>query len=87
MILDAFPPNNTLMSTLLKLWLDGIMPWLAGLFADRRAYQYLAASIQGAVPVQGVCEMMVRHGCEKPVVTLYTLGAAGRIMAQKKMKA
>jgi len=83
LVLDAFPPRSAAMRWLLRLWLGGVVPLVTSLFSSEKAYQYLFRSIEGTVPAPEVAAMMVGAGCCEPRVHMYSLGAAGCIVAQK----
>ena len=83
-ILDAFPPSNVVVKSVLYVWLELIMPVIAGLVTkDKKAYRYLSASIRSTVPPEMVAETLHASGAEAVVTTKYTFGTAARIVARK----
>lgn len=82
-ILDAFPVRSAVLRFLLSVWLDVIMPRLAGLFQDAKAYRYLATSIQNTVSADTVASRLQELGCVDVRVTPYTFGACCRVLAHK----
>mmetsp|Transcript_14115 Transcript_14115/g.27049 ORF Transcript_14115/g.27049 Transcript_14115/m.27049 type:complete len:250 (-) Transcript_14115:242-991(-) len=83
-ILDAFPTAGV-MKFLLRVWLNYVMPPLAGLFIERKPYEYLAHSIQSTVVAPEVVKMLEQLGCETPIdLQKYSFGAAARIVAKKR---
>ena len=86
MVVDAFPPRAGLARRVLALWLNAAVPLLGALFGrggNRKAYAYLAASIQGAADADRVATLLREAGCADVAVRRYTLGAAARIVAFK----
>mmetsp|Transcript_22979 Transcript_22979/g.57903 ORF Transcript_22979/g.57903 Transcript_22979/m.57903 type:complete len:125 (+) Transcript_22979:656-1030(+) len=83
LILDAFPPAYWFMQRLLDLWLGWLVPRIVALFSHEKAYRYLSASIQNTVPTSKVAGMLESIGCSQLEVSLYSLGAAGCIVAKK----
>jgi demethylmenaquinone methyltransferase/2-methoxy-6-polyprenyl-1,4-benzoquinol methylase len=83
-ILDAFPPSNLVVKSVLYVWLELVMPVVAGLVTrDKKAYRYLSASIRSTVPPEMVAETLRAAGAEAVVTTRYTFGTAARIVARK----
>ena len=83
-ILDAFPPSNVVVKSVLYVWLELVMPVVAGLVTkDNKAYRYLSASIRSTVPPEMVAETLRAAGAEAVVTTRYTFGTAARIVARK----
>ena len=83
-ILDAFPPRGGLFARLLSLWLNCVVPFLASVLTrQRKAYSYLATSIQQTIAADAVADVLRAAGCETVQVTSYSFGAAARIVATK----
>lgn len=60
-----------------------IVPRIASLFAEKKAYNYLAGSVQETLPVEKIASIVDKLGCDNTQVSRYSLGAACRIMATK----
>jgi len=85
-ILDAFPPQNVVVSSLLYLWLEVLMPMVVSLIIkDKKAYNYLSASIRGTIGPEIVQETFSACGAQSVKITKYTFGTAARIVAKKPL--
>ena len=60
-----------------------IVPRIASLFAEKKAYNYLAGSVQETLPVEKIASIVEKNGCKNTQVSRYSLGAACRVMATK----
>ena len=60
-----------------------IVPCIASFFAEKRAYSYLAGSVQETLPVEKVADHIVQLGCKDMKISKNSLGSACRIMATK----
>mmetsp|Transcript_22686 Transcript_22686/g.31652 ORF Transcript_22686/g.31652 Transcript_22686/m.31652 type:complete len:254 (-) Transcript_22686:21-782(-) len=82
-IVDAFPPQG-IITWLMKVWLNYVVPPLASCFIERKPYEYLASSIQNTVSPGEVSDMLEQLGCEQPIQQRkYTFGAAVCLIARK----
>eukprot|EP00899_Mesostigma_viride_P021174 jgi/Mesvir1/29058/Mv18366-RA.1 len=90
LILDAFPPPpRSCMGVLLRFWLNAVLPRVAAMFSDAKAYAYLSTSIQRTVRAEEVARILQQlDGCvDPPTITYYSFGAAARLMATKRSPA
>ncbi|CAG9464818.1 unnamed protein product [Pedinophyceae sp. YPF-701] len=84
LLLDAFVPRNVVVRALLRVWMRGIVPAIAGLLSHSRAYEYLAESIQGSTPAADVAAMLRKLGCVDVQVVDMMFGSAAYIVATKQ---
>ncbi|MGH7827328.1 MAG: ubiquinone/menaquinone biosynthesis methyltransferase [Candidatus Binatia bacterium] len=82
--LDMFPPTRGLFCPFYSLYFYGLMPWVGGILAhDRKAYSYLAKSVQKFAPPEAIAELITRAGFERVAVSKFLNGAVCMHIAEK----
>ncbi|GAB4300794.1 MAG: demethylmenaquinone methyltransferase [Myxococcota bacterium] len=82
-ILDTFPSNEGLLPKINSFWLRRFVPLLASQISDKKAYAYIAESIENFVPYPKVCDELEKLGCKIIEVSHYSFGTATKITSQK----
>ncbi|MCG3174672.1 MAG: Demethylmenaquinone methyltransferase [Myxococcota bacterium] len=83
MILDAFNGDGVVMPLLRRAWMRGVVPLLTAPFTDRKAYEYLAESIEKQVSVEDVAARLRGLGCSRVEITAYSFGSAALVVGVK----
>jgi demethylmenaquinone methyltransferase/2-methoxy-6-polyprenyl-1,4-benzoquinol methylase len=85
LILDSFPaPAGSFWGKLQRLWMRRIVPILVRPFADPKAYNYLAESIENHVASSHLAALCGDNGARKVRVDDYSFGSATRVLAIKE---
>jgi demethylmenaquinone methyltransferase/2-methoxy-6-polyprenyl-1,4-benzoquinol methylase len=83
LILEFFPPTNSIMARLFQFYFQRILPLVGGLLSNRAAYAYLPASVQNFYAADQLREKLQKIGFY-PVRTMSFLFGACRLIAVKK---
>jgi demethylmenaquinone methyltransferase/2-methoxy-6-polyprenyl-1,4-benzoquinol methylase len=82
--LDIFPPSHTWFSAFYALYFYRFVPWIGGFLAkDRRAYRYLAESVENFYPPEKVTELLEQAGFKQVRAQRFLSGAVCMHVAEK----
>jgi demethylmenaquinone methyltransferase / 2-methoxy-6-polyprenyl-1,4-benzoquinol methylase len=82
--LDMFPPSKTWFSAFYSVYFYRLVPWIGGLLAhDRRAYRYLAESVENFYSAQKVAELLEQAGFGQVRIRRFLNGAVCMHVAEK----
>lgn len=83
-ILDFFEGENTLFSKFFRFYFKVLLPRIGGLFADKKAYDYLPQSVSAMPSQEGMKKMLVDAGFCCYVEQYSWLSGAVRLFVAKK---
>ena len=84
LILEFFPVKNPLIAKFLNLYMLKILPFVAGLFSDKKAYTYLPNSVSSMPYLTDLLEVIGEEGFKISKKRTWLFGYVGLIVAKKE---
>ena len=82
-VLEFFQPQSTIMSNLFKLYFNYILPWVASLFSNSKAYRYLPESVENFITPNELSILFNKVGFQKIKSRNMSFGITTILNAQK----
>ena len=82
-VLEFFQPQSTIMSNLFKLYFNHILPWVASLFSNSKAYRYLPESVENFITPNELSILFNKVGFQKIKSRNMSFGITTILNAQK----
>ena len=82
-VLEFFQPRSTIMSNLFKLYFNHILPRIASLFSNSKAYRYLPESVENFVTPNELSTLFKKIGFQNLKTKNMSFGITTIVYAQK----
>ena len=83
LVLEFFQSPPGLMNRLFRFYFHVLLPWIGGIFSDKKAYAYLPRSVENFYTVPEFTEVLQKNGFELTRKKVFLWGACVLVEAKK----